>query len=73
MVISKGAEMVSMKDIQTLALKNGAGEWAVKKWVVRKRVPLEWQVKLMKAEPGFLSFSDFERIHSEIEKTRGSK
>ena len=57
---------MNIKDIQKRAIKLGAGEWAVKKWRVRKKIPIEWQVKLMQDEPGVLSFSDFKRIHEEM-------
>lgn len=42
-----------------IAKRLGAGEWAIRKWQQRNGVPSKWQIEIVKASEGMISFADF--------------
>lgn len=53
---------VDFEFVKKTAQAAGAKKWAIQKWRQRG-IPISWQIKLMKLEPGVFSFQQFEKFN----------
>jgi hypothetical protein len=47
-------------DIVVAAKACGAGDWAMRKWLERKRIPGEWKLRILDKGRGRLKLNDLE-------------
>lgn len=47
-------------EIKAAAQTEGAGEWAMRKWLERRSIPGEWKVRIFERTKGRVSFADME-------------
>lgn len=53
---------IDFEKVKQVASEAGAGKWAIQKWRQRG-IPVNWQVKMMKTEPGAFTFSQFDKFN----------
>jgi hypothetical protein len=56
---------IDFDKVKQIAGAAGATKWAIQKWRQRG-IPINWQVALMKREPGMFTFNQFETFNSSI-------
>lgn len=48
------------EEITKAAKACGAGEWAMRKWLERRRIPAEWKIKIVEHANGRVKLCDME-------------
>jgi translation initiation factor 2 alpha subunit (eIF-2alpha) len=59
-IMSKNNAPPKWDEIKTAAKACGAGDWAMRKWLERKRIPADWKIKILEKARGRVKLADME-------------
>jgi hypothetical protein len=52
-------------EIYAVARSCGAADWAMRKWLQRKKIPGDWKLKIYEASKRKISFTDMEIVETQ--------